>query len=173
MRQRISISIDSINWWILTPQINMSHYFHSANIEFIHLYDDFKAILIDFDNCLANNTENTHTKVSLVHMHTFTHTSLCGSVQCNLCGLLNWNHISVCLHLTKKNCCCFECCTRFWPFTIHQDIRHIRIFNHQLQSICSEHSQKDLFQMQFVVIFSFETTHQIIMEGKMCAKFFH
>lgn len=40
----------------------MSHYFHSANIEFIHLYDDFKAILIDFDNCLANKTENTHTK---------------------------------------------------------------------------------------------------------------
>lgn len=45
----------------------MSHYFHSANIQFVHLYDDFKAILIDFDNCLANNTENTHKNIVQTH----------------------------------------------------------------------------------------------------------
>lgn len=49
----------------------MSHYFHSANIKFIHLYDGFKAILIDFDNCLANKTENTHKNMN---KHTFTDT---------------------------------------------------------------------------------------------------
>lgn len=81
-----------INWWILTPhtKINMSHYFHSANIEFVHLYDDFKAILIDFDNCLANKTENTHK--NYVQTHTHIHTWL---RRLSSRSSLLWNHILV------------------------------------------------------------------------------